>query len=75
MALLWSLGSRHIWSVPSGLWGYVSKDTHSVGWEIGAMTPFSTMSSKVCSICSLYLMDTFCWACWMGGMPGSVLMA
>ena len=71
--LIKALWSRHIWSIPSGLWGYVSEDTHSVGWETGALTPFSTMSSKVHSICSLCLMGTFCQACWMGRMLGSVL--
>ena len=25
---------RHMHSVPSGLWGYVRDDTHSVGWEL-----------------------------------------
>ena len=32
--------------VPSGSWGYVRDDTHSVGWETGAITPLSTMSLR-----------------------------
>ena len=30
------------------------------------MTPFSTMPSRVCSICSLYSMVTFCWGMLVG---------
>ena len=35
MALFQSLGLKHMCRVPSGLWGYVREDTHSVGQEIG----------------------------------------
>ena len=49
--------------IPSGLWGYVKADTHSVGWETGVITPFLTISLRVHSICSLYLMRTFLQAC------------
>ena len=40
MALLRSFGSRHKQSVPSCLLEYVRDDTHLVGWETEAMTPF-----------------------------------
>ena len=60
--------------VPSGLWGYVRDDTHSVDWETEAITPCSTMSSKVHLICSWYSVGTFCLACWTGRKEGSVLM-
>ena len=33
--------------VPSGLQGYVKDDTHSVSWETGTITHFSTMSESV----------------------------
>ena len=70
MALLRSLGLRHICREPSGLWGYASKDIHSVTQETGMMTPLETMSSSVFSICSQYSMGTLLWACWMGRMLG-----
>ena len=60
--------------VPSGLWGYVKDDAHSVGWETGMITPFSTISLRVHSICSKYSMGTFLHACWTGIMVGLVLI-
>ena len=39
MALLRSLGFRHMQREPSGLWRYVSEDTQAVGFETGAITP------------------------------------
>ena len=47
MALLRSLGSRHICRELSGLQGYISEGTHSVGQETGMMTPLVTMSSSI----------------------------
>ena len=52
----------------------MSKDTHPVGWETGAMTPLVTMSLSVFLICSQYSMGTLHWACCVGRMLGSVLM-
>ena len=59
MALLRSLGSRHMQSVPSGLWGYDRGETHLVNWVTGAIMALSTMLWRVCSICFWYSMGTF----------------
>ena len=44
MALLRSLGSKHMRSDPLGLRGYVSEETHSVGSVTDVMMPNSTIS-------------------------------
>ena len=53
--------------VPSGLHGYVREDTYSVSKETGATTPLSTMSLRMCLICSWYSVGTFLQACWTWG--------
>ena len=68
------LWSREIWREPSNLRGYVRDDTHSVGSETGAMTPWVTMSFRLHTSCSWYLIGTFLWGCWIGDTEGSVLM-
>ena len=52
-ALLRSFGSRHIQREPSGFWEYVRDDTHLVGQETGAITPWATMSSRMYSLSAL----------------------
>ena len=53
--------------------GYVRDDTNLVVWETGAMTPLSTMSLRVYSICCQYSMGTFHQVCWTWRMEESVL--
>ena len=72
--LVKAFGSRHVHSVPSGLWGCVRDEIHLVGQETGVTTPLSTMSFRVYLICYQYSAGTFYLACWTGGMEGSVLM-
>ena len=55
MALLKSLGSKHMWRDPSGSQEYVKEDTHSVGSETGVIIPWSTISCRSFLIASLQL--------------------
>ena len=70
ITLFKSQGPRHIWREPSGFWGYVRDDIHSVGSVTGAIITWSTISCRSFSIVSLHSMGTFLLACCTGGIEG-----
>ena len=59
MALLRSLGLRHMQREPSGFWGNVKEDTHSIGSVTGVIMPWSTISCRSFSMAFLHSMGTF----------------
>ena len=71
MALLRSQGLRHMQREPSGFWGYVKDDTHSIGSVTGAIMAWSTTSCRSFSIASQHSMGTFLLTCCTGGTEGS----
>ena len=60
-----------MWRGPSGFWGYVKDDTHSVGSVTGVIMAWLTISCRSFSIASLHSVGTFLLACCTGGTEGS----
>ena len=71
IALFRSLGSKQIQREPSGLWGYVRDDIHSIGSVSEVIMPWSTVSCRSFSIASLHSMGTLHLAWCTGGTEGS----
>ena len=64
-------GSRQLWREPSGFWGYVRDDTHSIGSVTGAIIPWSNIYCRSFSMASLHSMGTLNLACCTGRKEGS----